>query len=457
MERRPGGGPTENGLGREIEREALGGGRQAARQHGRRRVQARRAGPDLPEVHLGRVRGAPRAAAGRAGPGGRSRRTRTSTAPRTSSGCRRRRAGRTSGQARSSPTIGKTVDDAMDAIERRQPPAQGVLPKDYARPALDKTRLGELIDLIGTIGLGRQGEHRARHPRAGLRVFPAQFASAEGKKGGQFYTPQRVVALLVEMLAPYKGRVFDPCCGSGGMFVQQREVRREHHGGRLGDISHLRAGIEPDHLAPRQHEPRHPRHRRQHRARRQLPQRPAPGPQGRLRPGQPALQRQRLGRRAAARGRALEIRRAAGRQRQLRLGAALPPPSRAAPASPASCWPTARCRSQQSGEGEIRKALVEADLVDCMVALPGQLFYSTQIPVCLWFLARDKKNGPVARPARRDPVHRRAQARPDGGPRRIATLDDEDIARIAGTYHAWRGDPDAGAYVDEPGYCKARH
>lgn len=134
------------------------------------------------------------------------------------------------------PTIGKLVDDAMVAIERDNPKLKGVLPKDYARPALDKQRLGELIDLIGTIGLGDK-ENRSKDILGRVyEYFLSEFASAEGKKGGQFYTPRCVVHTLVEMLAPYKGRVFDPCCGSGGMFVQSEKFV-EAHGGRIGDIS----------------------------------------------------------------------------------------------------------------------------------------------------------------------------------------------------------------------------
>src|SRR5262245_20411625 len=134
------------------------------------------------------------------------------------------------------PTIGKLIDDAMVAIERDNPSLKGVLPKDYARPALDKQRLGELIDLIGTIGLGDK-ENRSKDILGRVyEYFLGQFASAEGKKGGQFYTARCVVQLLVEMLAPYKGRIFDPCCGSGGMFVQSEKFV-EAHGGRIGDIS----------------------------------------------------------------------------------------------------------------------------------------------------------------------------------------------------------------------------
>lgn len=134
------------------------------------------------------------------------------------------------------PSIGKIVDDAMVAIERDNPRLKGVLPKDYARPALDKHRLGELIDLIGTIGLGDK-ENRAKDILGRVyEYFLTQFASAEGKNGGQFYTPSCVVRVLVEMLAPYKGRVYDPCCGSGGMFIQSEKFV-EAHGGRIGDIS----------------------------------------------------------------------------------------------------------------------------------------------------------------------------------------------------------------------------
>ena len=134
------------------------------------------------------------------------------------------------------PTIGKIVDDAMVAIERDNPRLKGVLPKEFARPALDKHRLGELIDLIGTIGLGDK-ENRSKDVLGRVyEYFLTQFASAEGKNGGQFYTPNCIVRLLVGMLAPYKGRIYDPCCGSGGMFVQSEKFV-EAHGGRLGDIA----------------------------------------------------------------------------------------------------------------------------------------------------------------------------------------------------------------------------
>src|SRR5215472_13589068 len=133
-------------------------------------------------------------------------------------------------------TIGKLVDDAMDAIEKANPSLKGVLPKDYNRPGLDKHRLGELIDLIADIGLG-DAENRSKDILGRVyEYFLQQFASAEGKKGGEFYTPRCVVRLLVEMIEPYKGRVYDPCCGSSGMFVQSEEFI-ERHGGRIGDLS----------------------------------------------------------------------------------------------------------------------------------------------------------------------------------------------------------------------------
>src|SRR2546425_12549443 len=134
------------------------------------------------------------------------------------------------------PNIGKLIDDAMVAMEKDNPPLKGVLPKDYARPTLDKQRLGELIDLIGTIGLGDK-ESRSKDILGRVyEYFLSKFASAEGKNGGEFYTPQSVVKLLVQMIEPYKGRVYDPCCGSGGMFVQSEKFVQAH-GGRLGDIS----------------------------------------------------------------------------------------------------------------------------------------------------------------------------------------------------------------------------
>ena len=294
------------------------------------------------------------------------------------------------------PTIGQLVDDAMAGIERDNPSLKGVLPKDYARPALDKQRLGQLIDLISNIGLGDK-ESRAKDVLGRVyEYFLSQFASAEGKKGGEFYTPRCVVKLLVEMLAPYKGRVFDPCCGSGGMFVQStefvaRQGQRQRRQGE-GRHQHLRPGVEPHHLAAGEDEPRDPRHRRQDRPRRQLPQRPHPDLKADFILANPPFNDSDWG------GERLR------EDKRWKYG--VPPAGNAnfawvqhfihhlAPTGIAGfVLANGSMSSNQSGEGEIRKAIVEADLVDCMIALPGQLFYSTQIPVCLWFLARDKKNG----------------------------------------------------------------
>src|SRR3989454_7730986 len=136
----------------------------------------------------------------------------------------------------SQPTIGKLVDDAMTAIERDNPSLKAVLPKDYARPGLDKQRLGQLINLVSDISLGSPADRAKDTLGRVYEYFLSQFASAEGKKGGQFYTPSRVVRVLVDILAPYKGRVYDPCCGSGGMFVSSEKFI-EAHSGRIGDIS----------------------------------------------------------------------------------------------------------------------------------------------------------------------------------------------------------------------------
>ena len=290
------------------------------------------------------------------------------------------------------PTIGKIIDDAMVAIERDNKTLKGVLPKDYARPALDKQRLGELIDLIGTIGLGDR-ENRSKDILGRVyEYFLGQFASAEGKKGGQFYTPRCVVRLLVEMLAPYKGRVYDPCCGSGGMFVQSERFIEEH-GGRVGDISIYGQESNPTtwrlakmnlairgidaNLGP---EPADSFHRDLH-----------PDLKADYILANPPFNSKDWG---------------GGRLREdKRWKYGLPPTGNANFAwiqhfthhlSPTGIagfvLANGSMSSNQRGEGKIRKNLIEADLVDCMVALPGQLFYSTQIPACLWFIARDKKN-----------------------------------------------------------------
>ena len=439
--------------------------------------------------------------------------------------------------------VGRLVDDAMAAIERDNPTLEDVLPRDYARPALDKQRLGQLIDLISNI---RVGDEDARSRDVLGRVyeyFLSRFASAEGKKGGEFYTPRCVVKLLVEMLEPWRGRVYDPCCGSSGMFVQSIEFIRAHawrfpprgtagvpgprgdgdergtapflasgNGGRRARADISIYGQESNYTTWRL-------------AKMNLAIR---GIEGRIAHGDsfhddrhPDLKADFIlanppfnvsdwgGERLAE-------------DRRWRYG---PPPKgnanfawvqhivhHLAPAGVAGfVLANGSMSSSQSGEGAIRKNLIEADLVDCMVALPGQLFYSTQIPACLWFLARDRKQGGWFR-------DRRGGGRGGGGSgigvgsgdgdrsgggggssdgsdsggdgsgggdggdrfrdrrgeilfidarklgrmvdRTHRELTDEDVARIAGVYHAWRreaasGEEAGGGYADVPGFCRS--
>jgi len=379
------------------------------------------------------------------------------------------------------PLIGKLLDNAMIAIERDNPSLKNTLPKDYTRPHLDKQSLGGVIDLISTVGLG-DAESRAKDILGRVyEYFLSQFASAEGKKGGQFYTPRCVVQLLVEMLAPWKGRVFDPCGGSGGMFVQSVEFVNAHatgngNGGKAkGDLSIFGQESNPTtwrlakmNLAIRGiegdlgDEPADSFHRDLHK-----------NLKADYILANPPFNMSDWG---GDRVRDDE-----------RWKFGVPPVGNAnyawvqhfihhlAPTGVAGfVLANGSMSSNQSGEGEIRQAIIEADLVDCMVALPGQLFYSTQIPVCLWFLARDKSGragsplpavgkSKLDRRARSDaPYHDRRgkvlflDARKMGRmiDRVQRDLTPEDIAKIAGTYHAWRGDKGACKYEDIAGFCK---
>jgi type I restriction enzyme M protein len=349
------------------------------------------------------------------------------------------------------PTIGKLIDDAMAAIERDNPSLKGVLPKDYARPGLDKQRLGQIVNLVSDIAFGGEAG-RARDILGRVyEYFLARFADAEGKSGGQFYTPSHVVRVLVEMLAPYKGRVYDPCCGSGGMFVQSEKFI-EAHSGRLGDISIY--GQESNYTTWRL-------------AKMNLAIR---GIDAQIAHGdafhndrQPDLKADYVLANPPFndsdwRGELL--------REDKRWIYGVPPAGNAnfawvqhfiyhlAPTGLAGfVLANGSMSSNQSGEGEIRKNIIEADLVDCMVALPGQLFYSTQIPVCLWFLARNKKNGRF-RDRRGRTLFLDARKLGTMVDRTHRELTDADVARIAGTYHAWRGDSGAGEYEDVPGFCK---
>jgi len=364
------------------------------------------------------------------------------------------------------PTIGQMVDEAMEAVERDNPSLKGVLPKDYARPSLDKQRLGQLIDLISNIRVG--GEEAQAKDVLGrvYEYFLGQFASAEGRKGGEFYTPASVVKLLVEMLEPFQGRVYDPCAGSGGMFVQSVRFVEAHATGN-GNGGRARAqisiyGQELNYTTWRL-------------CKMNLAIR---GIDGKIEQGDTFLNDRFPDLRADyilanppfnmknwGRDRMRD-------DRRWKFG--LPPARNAnfawvqhiihhlAPTGYAGfVLANGSLSSQQAGEGEIRKNIVEADLVDCIVALPDKLFYTTQIPACLWFLARDKSGRPPR--GQKTPLRDRRgevlfiDARRMGRmvDRTHRELTDEEIAEIARTYHAWRGEPDAGEYQDIPGFCKS--
>jgi len=367
------------------------------------------------------------------------------------------------------PTVGKLIDDAMDAIEHENPGLRGVLPKRYAREDLDKRRLGELIDLIGNISMG-DTESKSKDVLGRVyEYFLGRFASAEGKGGGEFYTARCVVKLLVEMIEPLHGRVYDPCCGSGGMFVQSERFV-EAHGGHKGDIS----------LYGQESNPTTWRLAKMNLAIRGLDGDLGPQPADTFHNdvhndlkadfilANPPFNVSDWG------GGALRD--------NVRWKFGAPPVGNAnfawvqhfvhhlAPQGVTGfVLANGSMSSQQSGEGEIRKQIVEADLVDCMIALPGQLFYTTQIPVCLWFLARDKSDGGGgsggggggAAPAPPPPPPRSQtlfiDARQMGAmvDRTHRELTDDDIARIARAYHAWRGEDGAGDYEDIPGFCKS--
>ncbi|MXZ13857.1 MAG: SAM-dependent DNA methyltransferase [Candidatus Dadabacteria bacterium] len=353
------------------------------------------------------------------------------------------------------PTIGRLVDDAMTGIERDNKALKGVLPKDYARPALDKSRLGQTIDLISNIKVGDKDSRSKDVLGRVYEYFLSQFASAEGKKGGEFYTPRCIVKLLVEMLEPYKGRVYDPCCGSAGMFVQSVDFITAHTG-RNGKNSKFSKGMKPD-ISIYGQESNYTTWRL---AKMNLAIR---GIEGQIAHGDsfhndrhPDLKADFIlanphfndndwgGERI---------------KDDKRWEYGIPPKGNAnfawvqhivyhmAPKGTAGfVLANGSMSSNKKAEREIRKNLIESGIVDCMVALPGQLFYSTQIPACLWFLSRNSKNETLFIDARKlghmvDRTHRE--------------LTDENIARIADTYHTWRGEEKASEYADILGFCKS--
>ncbi|ABC38551.1 hypothetical protein DR63_3035 [Burkholderia thailandensis E264] len=353
------------------------------------------------------------------------------------------------------PAIGTLIDDAMRAIEKDNESLKGVLPKDYARPALNKVMLGELIDLISGIALNEEGDRSKDILGRVYEYFLGQFAGAEGKRGGEFYTPRSVVRVLVEMLEPYSGRVYDPCCGSGGMFVQSEKFVHEH-GGRIGDIAIY--GQESNYTTWRL-------------AKMNLAVR---GIDSDIRwNNEGSFHKDELRDLKADYVLAnppFNISDWGGdRLREdVRWKFGAPPVGNAnyawlqhifhhlAPNGTAGVvLANGSMSSNQSGEGEIRRAMIEADAVDCMVALPGQLFYSTQIPACLWFLARNKNPGGGLRDRRGQVLFIDARKLGVLIDRTRRELNDDDIKRIADSYHAWRGEKEAGEYADVLGFCKS--
>ncbi len=353
------------------------------------------------------------------------------------------------------PSVGTMIDDAMRAIEKDNESLKGVLPKDYARPALNKVMLGELIDLISGIALNEEGNRSKDILGRVYEYFLGQFAGAEGKRGGEFYTPRSVVRVLVEMLQPYSGRVYDPCCGSGGMFVQSEKFVQEH-GGRIGDIAIY--GQESNYTTWRL-------------AKMNLAVR---GIDSDIRwNNEGSFHKDELRDLKAdyiLANPPFNISDWGGdRLREdVRWKFGVPPAGNAnyawlqhihhhlAPNGTAGVvLANGSMSSNQSGEGEIRKAMIEADAVDCMVALPGQLFYSTQIPACLWFLARNKNPGKGLHDRRGQALFIDARKLGVLVDRTRRELSELEIQKIADIYHAWRGEPNAGEYADVAGFCKS--
>ncbi|MDN3919105.1 type I restriction-modification system subunit M [Roseateles violae] len=357
------------------------------------------------------------------------------------------------GQAKQ-PTIGRSIDDALTLIEADNPKLKGILDKRYGRAQLPDGKLGELVDLVSTIGFG-DGPGQARDVLGQVyEYFLGQFASAEGKKGGQFYTPASIVRTLVAVLAPHHGKVYDPCCGSGGMFVQSEKFI-EAHGGKLGDVSIYGQESNPTtwrlaamNLAIRGidfnlgREPQDTFTRNQHpdlRADYILANPPfnisdwwhgslegdprwvhGDPPQGNA--NYAWLQHM------------LHHLKDTGRAGIVLANGSM--------------------SSSQNNEGVIRAAMVDADRVEVMIALPGQLFFNTQIPACLWFLAKTK---PAGRQGQVLFIDARKLGRMISRVQR--ELAEQDIARIAATVAAWRGEAPAGEavaeYADIPGYCRS--
>lgn len=355
------------------------------------------------------------------------------------------------------PDIGQLIDGAMNAIERINTNLKGILPRNYADPDLDKQRLGELLDLIGNVGFGANGHQSKDLLGQVYEYFLGMFADAEGKNGGQFYTPVSIVRLLVDMLEPYRGRVYDGCCGSGGMFVQSEKFV-ESHQGRISDLSVYGQESNPTtvklckmNLAIR-------------------------GIDANIQFGDTFTNDQHTevnhGIDYVMANPPFNISDWKGEQLRddVRWKYGIPPVGNAnyawlqhfvhklSPNGTAGIvLANGSMNSNSGGEGEIRRNMIEAGLVDCMVALPAQLFYNTMIPACLWFLARNRSNAGPSHGKFRD---RRNEvlfidARKMGVMinRRNRELTDADLNLITSTYHKWRNTDSV--YTDMAGFCKS--
>jgi type I restriction enzyme M protein len=364
------------------------------------------------------------------------------------------------------PTIGKDVDDAMDAIEKDNPSLKGVLPKQYARPNLDKQSLGGLIDLVGTIALG-DAEARSKDVLGQVyEYFLGQFALAEGKKGGQFYTPRSVVQLLVEMLEPYEGRVFDPCCGSGGMFIQSEKFI-EAHSDRYKNGKRNGLQLNPaDRISIYGQESNQTTWRL---CKMNLAIRGIDSSNVKWNNEGSFLNDAHKDLKADFVIANPPFNDSDWSGDQLRTDGrwqyGVPPEGNAnfawiqhflyhlSPTGVAGfVLAKGSMSSKTNNEGEIRKKMIEAGLVDCIVNLPTKLFLNTQIPASLWFLSRNKANGGY-RSRQKEILFIDARNMGTLINRRTRKLTREDLDLIAGTYHNWRNKE--GDYTNVPGFCKS--
>ena len=349
-------------------------------------------------------------------------------------------------------SVGRLIDDALEAIEKDNPKLKGVLNKSYGRLQIDQAKLGELIDLVATIPFSHKTMQAKDILGHVYEYFLGQFALAEGKKGGQFYTPKSIVSLIVEMLQPFQGRVYDPAMGSGGFFVQSEKFIKEH-GGKLGNVSIY--GQEYNHttwqLAAMNmvirgldfnfgKEPANTFTNDQH----------------------PDLRADYIMANPPFNMKEWDT---GVKEDDPRWHYGRPPTGNAnfawlqhmlyhlAPnGSMGLLLANGSMSSNTNTEGEIRKALVENDLVECMVALPGQLFTNTQIPACIWFLARNKKARRDFRDLSGEVLFIDARSLGEVTDRVVRTFSEKDIEKIADIYHAWKA---GSSYEDQPGFCKA--